>query len=251
MSTGDRGNSSRGDRAAEFDTTHWSIVLSAGDRRSAASGAALETLCRTYWYPLYAFARRRGSGADEAHDLTQEFFAQLLEKKSLAAADPERGRFRAFLLAAFKNFLANEWDKAAAQKRGGRHRFLSLDVADGESRYARQPADTLTPERVYEREWVLTLLSQVLARLRDEYSAAGKQSHFEHLKSLITGQAGTGSYADAARRLETTEGAARVAAHRLRRRYRKLLRAEIAGTLADPADVDNEIRNLFTTLGSG
>jgi len=232
----------------DFASTHWSIVLAAGHRSSPDSRAALAKLCGAYWVPLYAYARRRVLDVHAAQDLTQAFFAQLLEKNPLAVARPERGRFRAFLLTAFKHFLANVRDQARAQKRGGGVAPLPLDFASGESRLTREPADNMTPERLYERQWVLSLLEQVLARLRDEFIRAGKERHFEQLKVFITPQTAPASYAELAPALGLTEAAAAVAVHRLRRRYRELLRAEIAQTVASPNEVDDEIRSLFAAF---
>jgi RNA polymerase sigma-70 factor (ECF subfamily) len=207
-------------------------------------------LCEAYWYPLYAYVRRRVPTTDEAQDLTQEFFVTLLEKNYLAVAQPQRGRFRAFLLTSLKHFLANEWDKAKAQKRGGPRKPVSLDFDAGESRYRLEPADELTPERLYEKQWTLTLLDRVLSRLREEFVAAGKREHFEQLKAFLAGGNTSVSYTETARELGISEGAAKVAAHRLRQRYRQLLRSEIAHTVAEPGDVDDEIRHLFESLGS-
>jgi RNA polymerase sigma-70 factor (ECF subfamily) len=187
---------------------------------------------------------------DEAQDLTQGFFARLLEKDYLAVAQPERGRFRSFLLTAFKHFLTNEWDKARAQKRGGGRSPISLDFVAGEERFVREPADELTPERIYDRHWALALLEQVLGRLRDEFVRDGKADQFEQLKIFITPTTTTISYADVAAKLGVSQGAVRVAVHRLRHRYRQRLRAEIAQTVAEPGDVEDEIRSLFRALGS-
>jgi DNA-directed RNA polymerase specialized sigma24 family protein len=180
---------------------------------------------------------------------TQEFFATLLERNALAAADGRRGRFRSFLLTAFKNFLADEWDKAKAQKRGGGRRAIRLNLQSGESRYASEPVDDLSPERLYEKQWALTFLEHVLNRLRDEFVAKGKECHFHALKPFLGGENGAASYETAAQTLGISEAAAKVAAHRLRRRYREILRAEIAETVAEPGEVDDEIRSLLTTAG--
>jgi RNA polymerase sigma factor (sigma-70 family) len=232
---------------AGFASTHWSLVLAAGRRSLPASDQALSVLCRAYWYPLYAYARRRLGDLDHAQDLTQDFFARLLEKNILAGAQPERGHFRAFLLTAFKNFLTNEGEKARAEKRGGGRAFLPLDFRAGDSRYDREPAHAWTPERLFERQWALTLLEQVLAALRAEYAADGKEELFDRLKVYLTGETAA-SYADCAPALGMSEGAIKVAAHRLRARYRALLRWEVAQTVADPAEVDDEIRRLFDAL---
>jgi RNA polymerase sigma-70 factor (ECF subfamily) len=234
--------------AADFASTHWSLVLAAGRRSLPASDQALEALCRGYWYPLYAYARRRLGDLHEAQDLTQEFFARLLEKNILAGAQPERGRFRGFLLTAFKNFLANEGDKARAQKRGGGQAPLPLDFRAGDSRYDLEPSHAWTPERLFERQWALTLLEQVLAALRAEFVADGKEAFFERLKVHLAGET-TDSYASLAAELDMSEGAVKVAVHRLRGRYRDVLRRHVAQTVADPAEVDDEIRRLFEALG--
>jgi RNA polymerase sigma-70 factor (ECF subfamily) len=231
-----------------FATTHWSIVLAAGHASRADSRAALAKLCETYWYPLYCFIRRRGHDAHEAEDLTQGFFAALLERDSLRVADPNRGRFRSFLLASLNHFLANEWRRQAAQKRGGGQPLLSLDCASGEARYSQEPAHDLTPEKLYERRWALTLLEQALSKLRQEYAAGGKSALFERLGAFLAGDEGA-PYRSVAAELNMTEGAVKVAAHRLRRRCREHLRAEVAQTVADPQDVDEELRNLMAAMG--
>src|SRR5437667_1881708 len=233
---------------SSFATTHWSLVLSAGRPASPASAAALSTLCQRYWYPLYVYVRRTIRDIDEARDLTQEFFARLLEKNTLAHADPERGRFRSFLLTALKHFLINEWEKGQAQKRGGGRTTLALDFEAKDSTFSLEPSHAWTPERLYERQWALTLLDQVLAQLRQEYTAAGKGQLFETLKTCLAGENSTATYADVARPLGMTEGAVKVAAHRLRKRYRELLRQEVAQTVADENEVEDEMRSLFRSL---
>jgi RNA polymerase sigma-70 factor (ECF subfamily) len=224
------------------------VVLSAGDARSPESGQALETLCRTYWYPLYAYVRRSGHGPQDAEDLTQSFFARFLEKQWVTGADRQRGRFRSFLLSSLKHFLANEWDKARAQKRGGRVRVLPLQTDTAETRYQREPADTSTPDREFDRRWALTVLETVLARLQQEYVAAGKGGLFEHLKATLGGERSAVPYARLGEPLQMSEGAVKVAVHRLRQRYRAILRAEIAATVATAADVEAELRDLFAAL---
>jgi RNA polymerase sigma-70 factor (ECF subfamily) len=236
-------------KRASFAATRWTVVLAAaGEQSGTAQQRALEELARAYWFPLYAYIRRQGHGAAQAEDLTQEFFARLVEKKSLGSVDREKGKFRSFLLASVKNFLANEWDKSVAQKRGGGLSLVSLDGLDAEARYALEPADNLTPERLFERRWALAVLDQVLARLRREYLDRGGKATFEALKGVLEGDADVASYAELARQLNMTEGAVKVAAHRLRRRYRELLRDEIAQTVATPELVDEEIRYLLACL---
>jgi RNA polymerase sigma factor (sigma-70 family) len=234
----------------QFATTRWTLVLAAGQRGSPQSSAALATLCENYWYPLYAYVRRRGYEADEAQDFTQAFFTRLLERNDLAAADPRRGRFRSFLLTSLKHFLANEWDRNRAQKRGGGRAALSIDFGTAEERYRAEPAHDLTPEKIFERRWALVLLENVLARLHDESAQAGTADSFDRLKGFLTGEQSAGTYGQLAAELNMSEGAVKVAVHRLRRRYRELLRAEIEETVADPDEIDQEIRALFSALGS-
>jgi RNA polymerase sigma-70 factor (ECF subfamily) len=225
------------------------MIAAARDGETVQAKAALTALCRAYWYPLYAYIRHQGYPADRAEDLTQEFFARLLEKDALAAVEQEKGRFRSFLLAACRHFLANQHDHDQALKRGGGRQALSIDFRDADGRYAHEPAHGETPERLFERRWALALLDQVLARLRGEYEAAGKGRLFECLKGRLTGDAS--SHAWAAADLGLSEGAVKVAVHRLRKRYRELLREEIAQTLDDPGQVEEEIRALFAALGPG
>jgi RNA polymerase sigma-70 factor (ECF subfamily) len=228
-----------------FTTTLWSVVLRAGGDESATARAALAELCETYWYPLYSFVRRRGYGPDDAEDLTQSFFASLLENAVLKRADRDRGRFRTYLLAALKNFLANEWDKQRAAKRGGRHVITSLDQASAESRFRLEPSYEAAPERHFERQWALAMLDQSLLSLRDEYAAQGKTTLFEDLRGVITG--GAAPYAEIALRHKMSEAAVKVAAHRLRRRYREILRLRIAQTVEED-EVDDEVRQLLAAL---
>jgi RNA polymerase sigma-70 factor (ECF subfamily) len=232
----------------QFASTHWSVVLAAGQLDSPQSSQALGTLCQVYWYPLYAYARRRLGRVDEARDSTQGFFAEFLEKEYLQAADPGRGKFRAFLLTAFKHYLAREQDRALALKRGGGRRSLSLDFRSGETRYLLEPADLATPENIYERRWALTLLEQSLTQLRQEFNSAGKQVLFERLKDSLTGDGTSAGYAKLAQDLDMTEQAVKVAVHRLRRRYREVLRGAIAQTVASPDEVDAELRDLFAAV---
>lgn len=229
-------------------TTHWSLVQSAGRKSSPTGRQALETLCRLYWPPLYAYIRRCGINAVEAEDLTQAFFAELLDKDYLLQASPERGRFRSFLLAACQHFLSKQWAKARAQKRGGGRARLSLDFAQAEQRLALEPAVSTTPQQEYERQWAITLLRQVLAQLEQEFTRSGKGELFAALKPLLLGEHDGSIYATAAAELAITVAAAKMAASRLRGRYRQLLREAIAQTVSTPEDVDDEIRRLFAAL---
>lgn len=246
----------RGDR---FATTHWSMVMRAGrcggqgsDFRSSEANRALATLCENYWFPLYAFVRRAGHSAQDAQDLTQEFFLQLLSQKFLAVADRHRGRFRSYLLGALKHFLAKQWRRRGAQKRGGRQSILSLDFDTGESRYRQmEPVDSMTPERLYEKRWALSLLDLVLRRLREEFVAAETVHLFDSLKPFLVGGHETPAYREVAEQLGVTEGAVKVAVHRLRRRYRGLLKEEIAQTIGEGESLDDELSHLLAALGSG
>lgn len=250
MTTSARVQETRSGGGRSFAATRWTVVLTAGRGSSPQAGRALEELCRTYWYPLYAYVRGRGHSPHEAEDLTQEFFARLLAKDYLADVDREKGKFRSFLLASLKHFLANEWDRARAAKRGGGRPHLSLDTQMAETRYRSEPANDLIPEKLLDRQWALALLDQVLARLQAEFVADGKKKQFDELKLLLTEGKGATSYAEVAARLGTTEGAAKVAVHRLRRRYRELLREEISHTVAAPAEIEEEIRHLFAAFAS-
>lgn len=234
-----------------FTPTHWSVVIAAAGHSDSTHGRdALEKLCRNYWLPIYAFVRRQGHNPHDAQDLTQEFFARLLERNYLAGADRAKGRFRSFLLASVKHFLANEWDKTMAQKRGGGQMPISIDAAIAESSFELEPADILTAEKIYERRWALALLEQVLRRLREEYTRDGKEKQFDQLKPTLTEASRSVPYAEIATRLATSEGAVKVAVHRLRQRYRELLRAEIADTVANAGEIDDEIRSLFAALAN-
>src|SRR5436190_6265523 len=235
---------------AVFATTHWSVVLAAGHSSVPGALEALEKLCRAYWYPLYVYVRRQGQSPHDAQDLTQEFFARLLEKKYLRLVDPDRGKFRAFLLKSLKHFLVNEWEKARTQKRGGGQCLIPLDAEIAESRYATEPVQALTLDQVYEKRWAITLIESVLALLRESYASAGRLPVFETLQGFIWGEQSTLSYAAVAPQLELTEGAVKVAVHRLRGRYRELLRAEIAKTVAAPGEVDEELQHLIAVLSA-
>ncbi len=229
-------------------TTHWSVVLVAGRSDSTRAQNALARLCQTYWYPLYAYVRRHGHSPHDAEDLTQEFFARLLERHGLASADPNRGRFRSFLLSALNNFLTHEWEKDRAQKRGGGCQLLSLDLAFAEQRYDLEPADTATPDKLFDKHWANALLEEVLNQLEAAYQQAGKAELFAALKQTLTGTRESQPYAVLATRLGMNEAAVKVAVHRLRKRYRELLRQEVANIVADPEQTDDELRHLFAAL---
>jgi RNA polymerase sigma factor (sigma-70 family) len=234
----------------QFPTTRWSRVIAAGDPDAPQARESLAALCDAYWYPLYAYIRRRGHDPERARDLTQDFFVRVLERGLLAEADPARGRFRSFLRTVCVHYLANRHDWENAKIRGGGRASLSIDAVDAEGRYSRELADEMSPDRIFDRSWALTLLERVLGQLRREYDEAGKAATFEALEGGLAGGPEDVSYATIAARLGTTAGAARVAAHRLRRRYGELLRREIASTIDDPAEVDDEIRDLFAALGA-
>jgi RNA polymerase sigma-70 factor (ECF subfamily) len=235
--------------APDFATTQWSLVLRAGNGTDSAT-AALATLCERYWYPLYAYIRRKGATTHQAQDLTQEFFARLLDKNAIASASPERGRFRAFLLTSLKNFLTNEWEKGQALKRGGGQPQVSLqlNLDSAESRLSLEPAHNLTPERCFERQWALLLLELVMKRLQAEQADTGKTQQFELLKDALAGGAERLAYASIAAELNISEEAARQAASRLRKRYREILREEVGHTVSGPSEIDDEIRSLFQVL---
>jgi RNA polymerase sigma factor (sigma-70 family) len=233
---------------ARFLTTHWSVVLVAGGTDSTRAQNALARLCQTYWYPLYAYVRRRGHSPHDAQDLTQEFFARLLEHHTLAVADPNRGRFRSFLLSTMNHFLAHEWEKVSAQKRGGNCQILSLDLARAEERYDLEPADNSTPDKLFDKQWAAALLDEVLNQLEAEYQQTGKAELFAALKQTLTGTRESQPYAVLAARLGMNEPAVKVAVHRLRKRYRELLRTEITNVVADPEQADDELRHLAASL---
>jgi RNA polymerase sigma factor (sigma-70 family) len=232
----------------QFATTRWSIVRVAGRRSSPDSRQALQSLCESYWYPLYAYVRRRVSDINDAQDLTQAFFAELLTKNYVGSATVERGRFRAFLLTALKHFLSKEWEKAKAQKRGGGKPPIPLDFETANSRYLFEPERGLTPEQIYDREWAVALLGRIMQRLESEFVESGKPRQFEELKGYLIGEQDGVTYSDVGAKLGITEAAAKMAAHRLRRRYRELLREEIAETVTGPDEVEDEIFKLFATL---
>ena len=240
---------------AEFAATRWSVVLAAAGQRADGDAAststsrrALEELFGAYWFPLYAFVRRQGNNPHQAEDLTQGFFAHLLENDGLKAVNPAKGKFRSFLLAGLKHYWADELDKARASKRGGNRKILSLDAASAEATYAREPSDTMTPEKLFERSWAITVLNNVLRRLESDYHSRGKGREFQSLRHVLDGQADERSHGQIATELGVSAGAVRVMAHRLRRQYRELLRDEIALTVADEKQVDEEIRYLLQCL---
>lgn len=235
-------------RSAEFGATRWSLVLAAGQSHSPETADALEKLCRAYWYPLYAFVRRHGYREHEAQDLTQDFFTRLLEKCALRAADQTKGKFHSFLLAAMKNFLANEWDRSQALKRGGGQAIISIDQQTAEERYQLEPMDESTPERLYERRWADAVIGQVLARLRGEFDSAGKTGRYDALKSHLTGERGAVSYAEVALRLGVSEQGVKSAVHRMRQRFGELMREEIGQTVADSRGIESEMRHLLAAL---
>jgi len=231
-----------------FGTTHWSVVLAAGDNESASSREALEKLCRAYWRPIYTYVRRRGHTPPEAEDLTQAFFAHFLERKLLTVVDRQRGRFRTFVLHACEYFLAKQWRDASRIKRGGGQKILSLDVGAAEVCFHNEPADQMTPERFYERQWALALLDLAFDRLKQEWTAAGKEALFVTLQIFLSGDPKTTTCAQTALELGMSEGAVRTAVHRLRQRYGEILRAEVAQTLSRPEDLEDELRHLLAVL---
>jgi RNA polymerase sigma-70 factor (ECF subfamily) len=231
-----------------FGVTRWSVVLSASRSDSAGAGEAMEELCRAYWRPIYTFIRQRGHNPDDAQDLTQEFFVRLLAKNSLSSVGPSKGRFRTFLLAALRHFLANEWDKAKAKKRGGGRVFISLSCGPAGMAAGPEPLDHETGDVLFDRSWALTLLERVLERLREEHVRDGRAEFFDQLKSTLTGERTSLPYSGIGARLGLSEGAVKVAVHRLRQRYRQLVREEIARTVSAPEQIEEEIRALFAAL---
>jgi DNA-directed RNA polymerase specialized sigma24 family protein len=244
------GRESNPDSPRAFATTHWSVVVAAGKDESTPARSALETLCRAYWYPIYVYVRRKGHGPDDALDLTQEFFAQLISKHHLRLADRDKGKFRTFLLATLDYFLAREWSRAHRQKRGGRFTFVSLDQQTPEERYRLEPADCETPEKQFLRQWALTVLQQTMDALERECEAKGKGPLFREAKNLLSGERDNEAYAGISRRLGMAPGAARMAVLRLRQRHGELLRAELAQTVGRPEEVDEEMRFLLQALSA-
>ncbi len=235
-------------RDGRFMTTRWSVVRAAGDSAAPEHQKALSALCETYWFPLYAYLRRRGHDANEAADFTQAFFAQMLDKHYLRQVRPAPGKFRSFLLTALKHFVANEYKRARAKKRGGGRSILSLDHDEAESRYALEPATDISPERLFEKSWALTVLRQTMDRLQAELAAKKREKLFEQLRAYLVADQAAIPYADLADQLDMSEGAVRVAAHRLRKRCKEILREEVAQTVATRDEVDEEIRGLFAAL---
>lgn len=230
-----------------FRTTHWSVVLGAGQKDAPQRNAALAKLCQTYWYPVYSYVRRMGRTPEDAKDLTQEFFLRLLEKDYLKGLDRETGKFRSFLLVVLKRFLANEWDRANCQKRGGGQQIISLDEQDTEMRYVAEPVDDCTPDKIFDRRCALAMIEQAISRLQSEMAAAGKAEIFRELQGFLRGDGGV-SYAEAAAHCQMNESALRVSVHRLRQRYREILREEIAFTVGSQDQIEDEIQNLFLSL---
>ncbi len=234
-----------------FPQTRWSVVLAATRKETPESAAALECLCRAYWYPLYAYVRRCGQSPHDAQDLTQEFFCRLLEKHWLDSADRGKGKLRTFLIVVLKNFMRNEWRRESTQRRGGGQSHVTFDTEFAESRYAADPSATLPADETFDREWALTLLDLTMNRLREEFSAAHKSDDFEVLKTCLMAAHGTIDYAAIAAGLGLSEGAARVAVHRLRKRFRDIYRDELSRTLADGEDLEGELRHLAAALADG
>ncbi len=231
-----------------FVTTHWSIVQAAGGETTTRARAALEKLCQIYWYPLYSYVRRRGHSPEDAKDLTQAFFLRLLEQQSLANANPDLGRFRSFLLGALNHFLVSEWKKTQSKRRGGGYQIFSLDWAAAERRFDLEPADPATPDRAFDKQWATALLDEVLRQLENEYRREGKSELFQVLKQTLAGPRESQPYANLAGQLRMKEGALRVAVHRLRKRYRALLQAEIASTVTSPEEAKEEMAYLFQAI---
>ncbi len=236
---------------ARFATTHWSVVLSAGDRADTQYEYALQTLCRIYWYPLYAYARHRGYQASDAEDLIQSFFARLLEKDILARITRDKGKFRSFLLTALNHFRIDEWKQARTEKRGAERTIISLEMEQAEERYRHEPVDTTTPETLFEQNWAVTLLNTVFDQLQQEQVEAGRGERFERLKFCLTGQRSAVPYTALAEKLTISEAALKVQVHRLRKRYRELLHQEVAHTVSSPEDIEEEMQHLRQILCGG
>ena len=233
-----------------FKTTHWSVVLSTGDNSDSVARRAIEVLCGTYWYPLYAFVRRQGQSPEDAQDLTQEFFARLLARGAFSRADPERGRFRTYLLTSLKRFLTEEWRRANRQKRGGGQIVEPLDPETAAHRYAAEPRTELSPDLLYDRRWAEALLERVLAQLRQDYDSTGRAAVYAQLQRFLWGRQGEISYAEMGQQLGLNEGAVKVAVHRLRQRFRDLLHGEVAQTVETSAEIEQELRHLLGTFAA-
>ncbi len=242
-------NTPKESQRRNFATTSWSMVANAGDQLSPESRQALECLCQTYWYPLYAFVRRKGLSQLDAEELTQGFFAHLLDRNRLQLADPQKGRFRSFLLRSLENFMIQDWRKRQARKRGGQITLMTLDFQDADRRYSREPVDSLTPERLFDRKWAIQILDQVIQKLEAHYRQRNKLPLFQALKPHLVRQT-EGSWREIARELSMNEVAIKVAAHRMRERYRSLLHETIGQTVQSPAEIEQEINDLFRALGS-
>ncbi len=237
--------------SGEFTATHWSVVLAATEQERPEAAEALETLCRTYWYPLYAYVRRTGHGAEDAEDLVQGFFLHLLRRKILKSVQREGGRFRSFLLATFKHFLSDERDKVRAKKRGGECQFVSWDHDKAEQQFLREPVDIESPDRWFDRRWTLVLLERAMERLCQECMANGNDQRFTQLKGFVSGEKGLPSYAEVATQLGLSQCALKSVIFRLRRRYHELVREEVSQTVADPREVEEELRHLLAVFGGG
>lgn len=248
MSGSDGNSASARAKSSWFATTHWSVVLAAGQASSPNAQEALEKLCGTYWFPLYAYVRRKGHSPEDAQDLTQAFFAMFLKKNSLSQARRERGRFRSFLLISLQHFLAHEWEKARAAKRGGASRPLPWDQTSAESSYQLEAASELTPDKVFEKRWALALFQQALTRLHEEFTVSGKDELFEQLKGFLTEDSSDRGYAGVASRLSMSPSAVAVAVHRLRKRYGELVREELAHTVTSPDEIEDEMRHLISLM---
>ncbi len=244
-------NSQSEAQSGVFATTHWSVVLAARQRETPESAAALERLCRTYWYPLYAYLRRTGHGPEDAEDLVQGFFLHLLRREVLKSVQREGGRFRSFLLTTLKHFVSDEKDKAAAKKRGGEHRFISWERDKEEEQFLREPVDMESADRLFERRWALILLERAMCRLQEESAAAGNAQRFAQLKGFVSGEKGAPSYAEAAERTALSPGALKSAIFRLRRRYHELIREEVSQTVVEPKEIDEELRYLLRPFSAG
>ncbi len=248
MAVSDSSTDARESGNRVFPTTHWSVVLRAGEAGGPQGVSALEELCRAYWYPLYAFVRRKGYSAEDAQDLVQQFFVQLLRYDVFGKAEPGHGKLRSYLLACLRNFLTVEWQRATAQKRGGGRPVIPISELEAEEHYCRELADEVTPESLFERAWAVTVLDRVCAQLRQDYEAAGQGDRFRLLEDFLLGEAGQRTYAQAAQALGATESAVKSELHRLRARFRLLLRGEIAQTVNHQADIDEEIRALVNAI---